>query len=646
MSTFTPKTNSATSTRNNTPPSNNNNNRRRRSARVPKRDPIVAPGFGTQKDLENLASCLGLPTEAVHAIMDSRGRGIRSRKRGHDHDASDAAAATATTPVSTAWADFMTEEGMSNEEPKESTVANNVVGAKTSTDAAAAAVTTDAPRDYQLPLVKEWSTTTSSTTTTTTTTHHHKSKKKKTSAKPPPPPQGYVLVQTGTLDSSMIGRTKRPLTQPFDLTIPTSILPSLKVTRVIASCSAAHALCIDTNGIAYGWGRNEALQLSQSLPSTAVVPLPTMLEYDFGSVVVVDGAVGKSHTLLLTQKGELYSVGANKAGQCGVRNCSTSVVNFRKCVGLEHETMVQVSCGDDFSVALCNDGHIYSTGSSEFGQLGNGDPGEYIVTAGKSGFANCNVFTKRDVFCHVPGEGMHMAAGMSGGNDSTKVVVPMQEHVRIGYIACGKHHTVAIEATCTTNSSDEEAAPPPPPPRVFTWGCGNYGCLGHGVQQDEYHPRLVTTLSSGPLWTSNPPVRAAAGSSCTMILTERGHVYYCGRHRSVAEAVMRPTLLDALANNNHVVTHIAAGNATVVCSTANGATVSWGMGPHGELGYGEKKSSAKPDFIPKLDSCRIRDLACGQGITLFAIAEEDADDKKAIQKLPVLDAKDVKSLES
>ena len=70
------------------------------------------------------------------------------------------------------------------------------------------------------------------------------------------------------------------------------------------------------------------------------------------------------------------------------------------------------------------------------------------------------------------------------------------------------------------------------------------------------------------------------------------------------------------------------------------------IGPHGELGYGEKKSSAKPDFIQNLDSCRIRDLACGQGITLFAIAEEDADDKKAIKKLPVLDAKDVASLES
>lgn len=67
MSTFTP-TNTATS--NNThPSSSSNSNNKRRSARVPKRDPIVAPGFGTQKDLENLASCLGLPTEAVHVSI-------------------------------------------------------------------------------------------------------------------------------------------------------------------------------------------------------------------------------------------------------------------------------------------------------------------------------------------------------------------------------------------------------------------------------------------------------------------------------------------------------------------------------------------------------------------------------------------------
>ena len=157
-----------------------------------------------------------------------------------------------------------------------------------------------------------------------------------------------------------------------------------------------------------------------------------------------------------------------------------------------------------------------------------------------------------------------------------------------------------------------------------------------------------------------------------MILTERGHVYYWGKHRSVGEAMMRPALLEALANNGHVVTNVAAGSQTVVCSTKNAVTVSWGqgmscvvesawcqclchalilfclvaIGAHGELGYGEKKSSAKPQFVGALDKCRIRDLACGQGTTLFLVAQEDADDDAAIKQLNVLDPKDVAELEA
>ena len=80
------------------------------------------------------------------------------------------AAAAAATPVSTAWADFMTEEGMSNEDPPTETATNDSAAAAKSTDTATttAAANSNEPRDYQLPLVKEWSTTTT-----------HKSKKKK-----------------------------------------------------------------------------------------------------------------------------------------------------------------------------------------------------------------------------------------------------------------------------------------------------------------------------------------------------------------------------------------------------------------------------------------------------------------------------------
>lgn len=156
---------------------------------------------------------------------------------------------------------------------------------------------------------------------------------------------------------------------------------------------------------------------------------------------------------------------------------------------------------------------------------------------------------------------------------------------------------------------------------------------------------MIGFLSSGPIWKSNPPVSSSAGSHCSMILTERGHVYYWGKHKNAGEATMRPAVLEALANNGHVVTNCDGGSQTVFCTTANAVTVSWGQGPHGELGYGEKKkSSSKPDFVTALDKCRIADLACGYGHTLFIIRDEDKGDKAALKELRTIDEADVTDL--
>jgi len=114
----------------------------------------------------------------------------------------------------------------------------------------------------------------------------------------------------------------------------------------------------------------------------------------------------------------------------------------------------------------------------------------------------------------------------------------------------------------------------------------------------------------------------------------------------MGEATMRPTLVDALANNQHVVTLAVAGGQTVVCCTANAQTVCWGQGPHGELGLGTKlKSSAKPTFVEGLNGCRIAALACGYGHTLFVVRDDDKEDKAAVKKLPVLDPEATQMLE-
>lgn len=283
-------------------------------------------------------------------------------------------------------------------------------------------------------------------------------------------------------------------------------------------------------------------------------------------------------------------------------------------------------------MALSDQGQLYTTGSSEFGQLGNGETGEYFVTANKLAFANETVFTLRNRFMEAdPAQEM-------GGKDK---LVPIQEDIRFQAIACGKHHTIAVEASYENEDDDDE----PPRPRVFSWGCGNYGVLGHGIQADEYFPREISCLQT-TVWLPPGPLSVTCGAQCCLLQTSNGHVYYWGKHRSVGEATMKPMLVDALANNRHVVSHCAAGGQTVVCCTENAQSVAWGQGPHGELGFGAKKSSAKPDFVEALTGCRIQDVACGYGHTCYVVKDDDAEDKAAVKKLAVLDASAKDELEA
>lgn len=302
-------------------------------------------------------------------------------------------------------------------------------------------------------------------------------------------------------------------------------------------------------------------------------------------------------------------------------------------------------------MAVSTDGYLYSAGSSEFGQLGNGETGEHIVTAGKTAFANSHAFVRRSTFCHTPPT--NSSSGSSSSQKEKSVPID-NETILIDMVACGKHHCVAIEKVSEYSKSDDDTVQQ----RVFSWGCGAYGCLGHGVQADEYYPKMISSLvgimkMTAAAFTRNNAstgkkpgsfLSVAAGAQCSLLQLPNGHVYYWGKHRSIGEATMRPQLIDALANNSHIVRHCDAGAQTVVLCTSNAVTVTWGQGPYGELGLGITKSSAKPNFVPTLDGCRISSVSCGYGHTLFVVRNDDDEDKKAVQKLPTIDATECQSL--
>lgn len=65
--------------------------------------------------------------------------------------------------------------------------------------------------------------------------------------------------------------------------------------------------------------------------------MDTMSEF-----TVVGAAVGRNHTLLLTDRGSVFACGDNKSGQCGVGN-NTAVLHTPSRISFKEGKVVKVS---------------------------------------------------------------------------------------------------------------------------------------------------------------------------------------------------------------------------------------------------------------------------------------------------------------
>lgn len=66
---------------------------------------------------------------------------------------------------------------------------------------------------------------------------------------------------------------------------------------------------------------------------------------------------------------------------------------------------------------------------------------------------------------------------------------------------------------------------------LFTWGCGSFGCLGHGNSEDRLQPTLVQALSEHAI------VDVALGSAHTLCVTDVGLVFAWGNFQLFVEII-------------------------------------------------------------------------------------------------------------
>ncbi len=317
--------------------------RKRRTRSKTSSSEIVAPGGGTQADVNKLAHTLGLESDSVAEILSCGGSGIASERTSRSN--SSGLVTDKKAVASSAWADFMADDGEGGDaskttEKEGAADANGASGSGTrgSTKASTAesqnkrAKIESDVKAYDLPILPRMR------------------PPSDTSTDPSKYVTPGVLAMTGTLDAKMVGRTKRTLKETYDLQEPTvlglqSVFEGKHVGAIITASTACHSIVITKDGDAYAWGRNESGQCGFGT-TTANVPFPKKIEMA-GNLdgKFVGGAVGKSHSILIDESGVCYAVGWNKYGQCGVNTSNEAVSGWRKCTlaSASDAKIVQVS---------------------------------------------------------------------------------------------------------------------------------------------------------------------------------------------------------------------------------------------------------------------------------------------------------------
>ena len=155
---------------------------------------------------------------------------------------------------------------------------------------------------------------------------------------------------------------------------------------------------------------------------------------------------------------------------------------------------------------------------------------------------------------------------------------------------------------------------------VFSWGHAQHGRCGyyvpsygeHGLRPIQAHPQCIEALTS---------VRARCVSAFgdhSLVVTESGTVYsfgcgphgICGSARNGYDDERRPMCVDALCNM-HIAAAVTAGRHAIALA-ANGTVFSWGCNEHGQLGNGRTcVGEPLPTIVDALRGVPVCSIAAG-----------------------------------
>ena len=373
------------------------------------------------------------------------------------------------------------------------------------------------------------------------------------------------------------------------------------------------------------WGDNFGSQLGRPFSSNDAIPGPVNPLGVLAGKVVTAVAPGYVHSLALCSDGSLAAWGNDGNGQLGsISYADTTVpVAVDQSGVLAGKTVVAIACGEYHSLALCSDGTVAAWGWNLEGQLGS-SAGLYStvpVAVDTSG-----VLAGKTVVAISAGESFSLAlcsdgtvaawgdnsAGELGNNSNTGSTVPVAVDTS-GVLAgktvvassAGGLHSVALCADGT----------------VATWGDGTYGQLGNNSNVPSPVPVAVDTSAMSAI-QGKTVTTIGAGYSHSMALCSDGTVATWGynvigqlEHRCTGTDSSVPVAVDTsgvLAGKTVVAISTGSYHNFVLCS--DGTLAAWGNDYEGELG---DNNTFTDSLVPVLvDTSRLTPAERWQEVTV------------------------------
>ena len=250
--------------------------------------------------------------------------------------------------------------------------------------------------------------------------------------------------------------------------------------------SYGHGLAIDGNNEIWSWGDGDYGKLGHGDTSQCNVPKKIAALADKH---IIDISCGHKHSACVTMEGEVYTWGLGDYGRLGHGNSDNSRVP--KLVRFD-EPIRSVSCGNSHTMALSQSNEIvWSWGDGDHGKLGHGDTTvarkpEIIAALSEIGSQIIKIECGDEISMALTNEGrlyswgkseLHGHESSSGSHVTTPKLLKSLEAWTIVDMCAGGH--------CIALASNGD---------VFTWGRGEGGPLGHGNSSNVEIPTLVSQL--------------------------------------------------------------------------------------------------------------------------------------------------------